>query len=615
MDSSNKLLSDITAFRTYAKYIPHATRRESLEESINRDMHMHLDKFPKLSSEIVKSFSFVHDLKVLPSMRGLQFAGEAVIKNNARQYNCSFTLIDNVRAFGEVLFLLLSGVGVGYSVQSVHIKQLPKIVLPNEEGYFKIHDSIQGWAQSVDVLVESYFFGRIRPVFDFTGIRAKGTPLITTGAKAPGPEPLKAMLAKLEKMLKLAAGRKLNSLEVHDIICIISDCVLAGGIRRAALISLFDRNDTDMLTCKSGTWWESAPWRARANNSAILPKNVSKEEFLYIFNACKESGAGEPGISWTNNPDMGFNPCHEVSLHNKQFCNLTTLNATGITTKKEFLKRVQAAATIATIQAAYTDFPYLTPEWTRVTSEEALLGVSMTGIADAADFFTEDILQEGAKLVLEVNERIAKKLGINLAARCTVIKPEGSSSCVLGSSSGIGDRHAALYLRRIRMSKADALSSYLKNVIPELVEDDFTNNSDIVVTIPQKSPEGSFLRENSSALGLLERAIKFNKNWVHPGHRYGDNMNNVSVTLSVKENEWDKLGQAMWTHRNSYTGISLLPYDGGSYKQLPFEECSQEIYDKYSKLVKNIDLKDVKENEDKTERQEVLACAGGICEI
>lgn len=579
-------------------------------------MHMHLDKFPKLSSEIVKAFSFVHDLKVMPSMRGLQFAGEAVTKNNIRQYNCSFNVIDNVRAFGETLFLLLSGVGVGYSVQNRHISQLPKVVLPTEEGIFFVHDSIQGWAQSVDALVEAYFFGRIRPIFNFSNVRSKGSYLVTTGAKAPGPEPLKAMLNKLESMLKAALGRKLTSLEVHDIICIISDCVLAGGIRRAALIALFDRDDKAMLTCKSGTWWEHSPWRARANNSAILPRGeVSKEEFLHIFNTCKASGAGEPGISWSNNSDWGFNPCHEVSLRNKQFCNLTTINATGITTKKEFLKRVQASTVIATIQAAYTDFPYLTPEWSKTTAEEALLGVSMTGVADAGDLFTPELLQEGAKLVLETNERIAKKLGINLAARTTVIKPEGTSSCVLGSSSGVHDRHAAHYLRRIRMNKDDALASYLKGVIPALVEDDLFSATGVVVTIPQKSPETAFLRENGSALGLLDRAMKFNEHWVHPGHRSGDNMNNVSVTLSVKENEWDNLGQAMWKNREKYTGISLLPYDGGNYKQAPFEECTKETYEELTKLVTTIDLKDVRESDDKTERQEILACAGGICEI
>lgn len=616
MEPSNKLLSDITAFRTYAKYIPHAGRRESLEETINRDMHMHLDKFPKLSSEIVKSFSMVHDLKVMPSMRGLQFAGDAVLKNNVRQYNCSFHLIDNVRAFGETLYLLLSGVGVGYSVQNAHISQLPKITLPTEEGIFFVQDSIQGWSQAADALVEAYFFGRVRPIFNFGNIRSKGSLLVTTGAKAPGPEPLKTMLLKLESMLKAALGRKLTSLEVHDIICIISDCVLAGGIRRAALICLFDRWDIAMLTCKSGTWWETAPWRARANNSAILPRgDITEEEFKHILDICKKSGAGEPGLSLSNNLDWGFNPCHEVSLRNKQFCNLTTINATGITTKKEFLKRVQSATTIATIQAAYTDFPYLTPEWAKTTAQEALLGVSMTGVADAGDLFTAELLQEGAKLVLETNERIAKKLGINLAARATVIKPEGTSSCVLGSSSGVHDRHAQNYLRRIRMNKNDALATYLTGVIPELVEDDLFSNAGVVVTIPQKSPEGSYLRENSTALGLLDRAMKFNKNWVHPGHRSGDNMNNVSVTLSVKDDEWKDLGEAMWANRDNYTGISLLPYDGGSYKQAPFEECTEETYNNYAKLVKNIDLKDVRENEDKTERQEILACAGGVCEI
>lgn len=604
------------AFRTYAKYLQPLARRESLEETINRDMIMHLDRFPKLSQDIIKAFDNVHALKVMPSMRGLQFAGEAVLKNNIRQYNCSYTPINDIRCFGEALFLLLSGVGLGFSVQKAHIDQLPKVQHPREEGVFVAHDSIIGWAQALDSLIDAYFLGRMRPVFDLSNIRAKGSYLVTTGAKAPGPEPLKIMLADVEKRLKLAVGRKLTDIEVHDIVCIISDCVLSGGIRRAALISLFDRTSTEMLKAKSGDWWIKNPQRARANNSAILPRSeVTKEEFDYIFEIMKNSGAGEPGFSWTNNTDWGFNPCHEISLRPNEFCNLTTINQTGIKSKSEFLKRVHSATLLGTIQAAYTDFPYLRDVWKKTTELDALIGTSFTGIADAHGVITNEWLIEGAKLGLEMNERYAKKIGINPAARVTTLKPEGTSSCVLGSASGIHARHSEYYLRRFRINKNDSLDSYLRNVIPDLVENDLFSATGSVVTIPQKSPEGAITREKETALELLSRVYDYNTNWVAVGHRSGDNKNNVSATISVKDHEWEEVRESMWNNRSLYSGISLLPYDGGSYKQAPFEECTKEIYDQYSNLVKVIDLKEIVETEDNTTKTETVACSGGICEL
>ncbi len=616
MNFSDKLMSDIVEYRTYAKFLAHLGRRETFEETINRTMNMHLDRFPKLSKDIIKAFQKVHEFKVMPSMRALQFSGEAVLKNNARQYNCSFLNIDDTKSFSELLFLLLSGVGVGFSVQKSHINQLPKIQKPKEEGFFFAHDSIMGWAQCVDVLMSAYFYGSIRPQFDFGNIRPKGSYLVTTGAKAPGPEPLKKMLELVEDKLKLSMGRKLTPLEVHDIICIISDSVLSGGIRRAALISLFDRNDNEMLKCKQGEWWNIAPWRARANNSAVLPRSeVTKEEFEYIFKMCKDSNAGEPGFSWTDNTDWGFNPCHEISLQSNQFCNLTTINQTGITSEKDFLNRVYSATLIATLQASYTDFPYLRPSWKQVTETESLLGVSFTGIADSNSIINKDLLNKAAKLVLEVNEKYSKKLGINFAARTTTIKPEGTSSCVLSSSSGIHARHSEYYLRRIRMNKEDALATYLKMNIPNLVEDDIFSNSGVVVTIPQKSPYSAILRENETAKDLFERTMFYNKHWVDPGHRTGDNKHNVSVTISIKNNEWQELSELMWKNRNNYSGISLLPYDGGSYKQAPFETCTKEVYEEYANTIKDIDLRQVKEDNDNTNRTEQIACGGGYCEV
>lgn len=943
MNKSNALLGNIVSARSYAKFLQHLSRRESLEETINRKMIMDLDRFgslsKSLSKDIIKAYGMVHDLKIMPSMRGMQFAGEAILKNNIRQYNCSYLPIDNVRCFGEALFLLLSGVGVGFSVQKRHVSQLPKVQVPKEEGRFIVHDSIEGWAQSVDALFEAYFFRRVKPVFDFTSVRPKGSYLVTTGAKAPGPDALKSMLSIVEQILKNSADKKLTPIQVHDIVCLISDCVLAGGIRRAALISLFDKDDTEMLESKKGDWWVKNPQRARANNSAVLIREgVTKEEFYYIFKQCQESGSGEPGFSWTNNPDWGFNPCvtgdttlftkkgykridslideeveiwngfewskvtpkitgkdqqilkvkfsdgrelkctpyhkfhlskgyhgqeevveakdlklgdklikhdfpiiesgkecdldemytqgfysadgvkntdiiwlyepkyeleqylkcerlgkeynnqfgtgryqlkllfenkpkeyipfesdlkgrlawiaglldgdgcelkeggfqltsvdydflinfqnllstlgvnskivfgnkeeyrrlpngkggydnyycqesnricvgasqvqdliklglnckrlkfeklpnrdasrfvqvvgieelgiedyvycfnepkrhlgifngvitgqcHEISLNPNQFCNLTTINQTGVTSKKEFLSRIYSATLIGTLQAAYTDFPYIRPRWQNITEKEALLGVSFTGIADSNGVVTADWLKEGAKLALEVNEKYAKKIGTNPAARVTTIKPEGSASCVVGSSSGIHARHSEYYLRRIRMNKDDALAGYLQSIIPDLVEPDKFSSTGLVVTIPQQSPSNALIKDNETALSLFKRALMYNRNWVAPGHRYGDNKHNVSCTVSVRDEEWDSLKEEMWKYRDIYSGVSLLPFDGGTYEQAPFESCTKEVYEEYEKMVKDIDLKNVIETEDNTNRLEQIACGGGSCEI
>lgn len=615
MNKSNKLLSDIVAFRTYAKHLQHVSRRESLEESINRNMNMHLEKFPRLSRDIIKAYKQVHDLKVMPSMRSLQFGGDAIMKNNGRIYNCSFVHIKYTRVFAEVLYLLLCGAGVGYSVQKHHVTELPSLRKPRRENTFIVHDSIEGWADAVDSLMNSYFYGGIRPIFDYSQISPKGTYLTTTGSKAPGPEPLRIALNLVEGKLQKAVGRKLGTLELHDIICILADCVLAGGIRRAALIALFDKNDRDMLSCKHGEWWTKTPYRARANNSALLMRSTTtQDEFMEVFEACIKSNAGEPGFIWTNDLEMGKNPCAEIALQSNQFCNLTTTNMTGLKSDKDFLNRIYAAALLGTLQASYTDFPYLSERWKKVTEEEALLGCSFTGIADAPSMGA-DQLRKAAGLVLDVNEKYAKAIDINLAARATAIKPEGTASCVLGSASGIHARHSSYYLRRIRLNKEESLAKYLKLTIPDLVEDDLFSSRDIVVTIPQESPQGSIIRDQESAFTLLDRVLFYNENWVKPGHRSGKDLHNVSCTINYKSEEVDELARRMWDSRFVYSGISLLPFDGGNYQQAPFESCDETKFQELNKLVKDIDLTKVMELDDQTNMAEQLSCAGGVCEI
>lgn len=615
MNKSNRLLSEIVAYRTYAKHLTALNRRESLEETLNRNLTMYLEKYPKLSRDIIKAFKQVHDFNVMPSMRSLQFGGEAISRNNTRLFNCSFANITYPRIFAEALFLLLSGTGFGYSVQKHHIIQLPSIRKPKEEGTYMVHDSIEGWAEALNQLISAYFYGGIRPLFDFSKVRQKGSYLVTTGAKAPGPDPLRHMLGKVEEMLRSAIGRKLQTLEVHDIICLIADCVLSGGIRRAALISLFDRNDTTMLTCKHGSWWERYPYRARANNSAVLPRTETTfEEFKNVYDMCIASNAGEPGFFWTNDIEWGTNPCAEIGLQSNQFCNLTTTNLTGLKNDKDFHNRVYAAALLGTLQAGFTDFPYLSEKWKTVTEKEALIGCSFTGIADAS-LLTGAQLQDAAKLVLEVNEKYAKRIGINVASRTTAIKPEGTASCVLGSSSGIHARHSEYYLRRVRMNKHDELARYLARVIPELVEDDIFSPSGVVVTIPQESPEGAITRHQESAENLFDRVKHYYNNWVLPGHRDGVNTHNISCTINYKPEEVSLLFHKLWDDRYQYAAVSLLPFSDAIYQQAPFEDCTKEQFEKYNKMVKEIDLTKVLEMEDNTNRAEQLACSGGVCEL
>jgi ribonucleoside-diphosphate reductase alpha chain len=578
-------------------------------------MIMHLDKFPKLSRDIIKAYKQVHDLKVMPSMRSLQFGGEAITKNNVRLFNCAFSHISYPRIFAEALYLLLSGTGFGFSVQDRHISQLPSLRTPKEEGTYVVHDSIEGWAESINQLMQAYFYGGIRPLFDFSGVRQKGSYLVTTGAKAPGPEPLRAMLQRVESILKGAVGRKLTDLEVHDIICLIADCVLAGGIRRAALISLFDRNSKAMLTSKHGNWWEKHPHRARANNSAVLPRGeVGRDEFFYVYDMCIASNAGEPGFFWTNDVDWGTNPCAEIALQSNQFCNLTTTNLTGVKNDKDFENRIYAASFLGTLQASYTEFPYLSEKWKSVTESEALIGCSFTGIADATELTAEQ-LRRASETVLSVNDKYAKKLGINRAARTTAIKPEGTASCVLGSSSGIHARHAEYYLRRVRMNRDDELAKYLTRMCPELVEPDLFSQTGVVVTIPQESPAGAIIRSKESAIDLFERVKLYYNNWIVPGHRSGVNTHNVSCTINYKPEEVEELRQKLWDDREQYAAVSLLPSDDSVYQQAPFEDCTEEVFRKYDTMVNEIDLAKVLEMEDNTNRAEQLACAGGVCEI
>ena len=617
MDIANKILSDITVHMKYARYLPEKNRRETWEELVTRNKKMHMKKYPDLKGEIDEAYRYVYDKKVLPSMRSMQFGGKPVEVAPNRIYNCAYMPIDHVDAFSECMFLLLGGTGVGFSVQRHHVEKLPEIRKPNSKRArrFLVADSIEGWSDAVKILMQSYFKGGTRIKFDFSDIRPKGSRLVTSGGKAPGPQPLKECLLKVEGVLyEKEDGDKLEPIEVHDIVCYIADAVLAGGIRRAALISLFSADDKEMLAAKTGNWWESNPQRGRANNSVVLMRHrITKEFFQQIWDRVKESGSGEPGFYFTNDKDWGTNPCCEIALRPYQFCNLAEVNVSDVATQEEYEERAKAAAFIATLQAGYTDFHYLRDIWRRTTEKDALIGVSMTGIASGKVLNLD--MKAAAKAVKEENRRVASMIGIKQASRTTCVKPAGTTSLALGTSSGIHAWHSDHYIRRLRVGKNESIYLYLYINHPELIEDEYFRPHDTaVISVPQKSPEGAITRQES-ALQLLRRINKVTDEWVRNGHRSGQNTHNVSATVSIRDSEWTDVGEWMWENRSCYNGLSVLPADGGTYKQAPFEDCSPEKYQVLMQAMEEIDLRKVVELEDDTNLSGELACAGGACEI
>ena len=664
MDKSIKILSDLTHYMKYAKYLPEKERRETYEETVDRNKNMHLTRFPDIKDEIEGAYEDVYQKKVLPSMRSMQFAGTAIEVNPTRMFNCSFLPIIDYHCFSETMFLLLSGSGVGFSVQKHHVEKLPEIRKPLKTRRYFIQDSIEGWSEAVRVLMKSFLGDRSFPLFDYRGIREKGVRLITSGGKAPGAEPLKVCLNKIETLLRSKKdGEQLSTIDCHDIQCIIADAVLAGGIRRSALISLFSIDDNQMLKAKSPydceiddiatvtkdgshqlnltvlrdnefvcnkqvfvskqeyekileenriEWYHLYPERARSNNSMVIVRSqITKDKFHDKWQTLKDSGSGEPGFYFTNDKDMGTNPCCEIGLNPFQFCNLTSVNVSDIETQEDLNNRVKNATIIGTLQASYTDFHYLRPEWKKITEQESLLGVSLTGLASINIY--EFDFNESATLAVEENERIAKLLNINPAKRITCIKPEGTGSLVLGTSSGVHAWHHFHYKRRMRVAKNEEIYGYLKKKLPSLVEDEVYGTG-AVITIPVKAPLNAITRREE-VIDFLERIKHLNTTWVANGHQDGMNTHNVSATVSIKDWEWNKVRDWMWDNQSGFNGLSFLPYDTSTYVQAPFEDCDNIEYLKLLEKVKQINLTEIREMNDYTTLQGELACAGGSCEI
>lgn len=629
---SIKALQEYTRVSKYAKFRSDLERRENWEEQVNRVFDMHEKK---LGTEIIdlfrEDFNFAKQMvikkRVLGSQRALQFGGEPILNRNERIYNCTVSHCDRPRFFQENIYLLLCGCGCGFSVQTHHIKKLPTIKVPElEEKKYIIPDSIEGWSDALGVLLSSYFDSdktdfpeyKGHPViFDYSKIRPEGAP-ISSGGKAPGPNGLKSALVKIEKLLYRCAcqNNRLRPIDAYDICMHSSDAVLSGGIRRSASIAIFSKNDKEMASAKTGSWFIDNPQRGRSNNSALLIReDTSKKEFEKLMSLVEEFG--EPGFVWADNTEGVFNPCVEINLYPKlhlddefikrklienpeiqkkvmaekekqnandiisgwEFCNLCEINMKKCKTKEQFLDACKAASIIGTIQASYSHFEYLGPVSDLIVQREALLGVSMTGMADSPEIaFSPEIQREGAKCVLEINEKISKIININCCARGTCVKPAGSTSCILGSASGIHPHHAKRYFRRVQANKLEIPFKYFEMHNPMAVEESVwsANNTDMVVTFLCEVPDGAKTKNQVNAVDLLESVKLTQQNWVEYGTRHEANKqpwlrHNVSNTITVNPDEWEKVSNFIYENRKWFAGISLLAASGDKdYPQAPF---------------------------------------------
>jgi ribonucleoside-diphosphate reductase alpha chain len=610
-----KWIAEFVHNRTYAEVKPDG-KKETRTEAINRTRDMHVKKFPHLVTEITNAFNYVHRGMVVPSMRSLQFGGAAIEKVNERIYNCAFANITSWDDIHDAFFLLMCGTGYGYSVKRRHINQLPIIRESSKHAgkmTYKIADKKEGWADSVRILLD---YPTVE--FDYSNIRPKGA-IISSGGTASGPEALKKTHDAIRSILLQATGRQLTSLEVHDILCHVADGVVVGGVRRAALICLFDADDEAMNTAKAGEWWKENPQRGRANNSAVIYKtdSLANEKILSVLDHMLDSGSGEPGISLSNNLDMGFNPCHEIALLDGGLCNLTEVNVKACHSIQDLFEATKAAVIIGTLQASYTDFKVLQPKWKANAQDEALLGVSLTGQADNWKVLTDFLKTYNIKYIVEtVNKEMADSISIKPAKRITTTKPSGSTSAWLGCSSGIHADHAPYYIRHVRMESGHKIVDALTQAQYPFLEKDNLDPDKMVVGFPVKADEGAINKKDETAIELMERAKFIYNNWILQGHREGDNTHNVSLTVEYTPEEVDDIKQWMVTNKESYAGISFLPRFDSTYTQMPFQTIDKETYDDMVDKIKHpIIYSDIDWSGFNDERIGELACVAGACDI
>lgn len=681
MTTGKDLLADYVFQAKYAKYNKELGRRESWADSVKRMMDMHRKKFAnvhdddRLAQTIDKVEKAIINKKIAGSQRALQFGGEAILEKNMRIYNCIVSYCDRPEFFDELLWVLLCGNGAGFSVQQHHINQLPAIIRPDNPFYLPVKDSIEGWAEAVGALVRAYTHpGALKPKFDFTAVRPRGSSL-RHGGKAPGPEPLKKALEALEGILEGAVGRQLKSIECFDMAMFLADAVISGGIRRSATIAIFDIDDEDMITAKTGNWFVDNPQRGRANISAVITPDVSEEQFKGLFESTKQFG--EPGFVFMDSKEWLFNPCVEICMcpvlikdkdgavvkeytlelldfekreaHKEagytfesgwQACNLSTINCSNIDSAEEYFEMASLASVLGTFQAAYTDAGYLGEVSKQIIERESLLGVSMTGVMEKPEIFLKPENQRIASMwAANVNQSMSQVLRIPPASRITCIKPEGTASIVLGASAGIHPHHAHKYLRRVQANKDEAVFQYFETHNSEMVEDSVWG-ADKVISFPVEVDPSATVKADMSAIEFLEKVRSTQKWWIESNeklmraNRLQGASHNVSVTASVKADEWEAVADYLWANRDSFSGVSLLSDMGDAvYDQAPLEEvfepsqiaeddphrekklASWEAFNKYKELMVDVDYTLLFEEEDNTDLTGELSCSGGSCSL
>ena len=620
MDSYQKVI----AASRYARFIPELKRRESWEETVDRMVNYLKSKNEGLDKEFKEIREAVLNLEIMPSMRLMMSAGEACDRDNIAAYNCSYLAINNKRAFSEALYILMNGTGVGFSCERQEISKLPEIPkdISNCDDVIVVGDSKLGWAKSFKKLLSSLWEGDI-PKIDYSNVRPAGARLKTFGGRASGPEPLKRLFDFVIDSFKNAQGRKLTSLEVHDIICMVGEIVVVGGVRRSALISLSNLTDKRMREAKMGAWYNDFAHRGLANNSVAYTEKPDMETFMDEWVSLVKSKSGERGIfnrvaaqkqaaKWDRRSDAlsyGTNPCSEIILRDKQFCNLTEVVVRSNDTKDTLKKKVQLATILGTLQSNLTNFQFLSAEWTKNTKEERLLGVSLTGIMDAKITSNPDpkFLEEIRDVARKTNKKYAEMLEIEESTSITCVKPSGTVSQLVDSASGIHARHSAHYIRTIRMDKKDPIYTFLKEKGVQVEDEQFRPESTAVFSFPMKAPQGAITRTDKTAIEQLENWLVYQRHWCE--HK-------PSVTISVKDDEWMQVGAWVWKYFDEISGISFLPHSDHSYVQAPYTDCTKEEYNKLKKITpNNIDFSELIEEDDMTEGSQTLACVGGACEI
>ncbi len=684
-------LADYIAMAKYSRYRPEIGRRETFAEGVERVLEMHRSFFRsklehrlpsalpdsllglagdtapllakalcgrELGDIIEDVFAAVTAKRVLPSMRSMQFGGEAILKNHSRMFNCSFSNVDRVEFFREYFFLLLSGCGVGFSVQRHHIARLPSLPtrMPAHDlpvWHYHVEDTIEGWADALHALFQSFYEGK-KIEFNYSAIRPRGSALRTSGGKAPGHLPLKQALNRIEAILEGATGRSLRPIEVYDINMFTAKAVLAGGIRRSATICLFSPDDEEMMDAKTGNWFETNPQRSASNNSAVLARDAGNAvHFHRLFKAQKEFG--EPGFFFSDHPEAGCNPCAEINLlpvidwelsgeelsklfswgykgdlpgtsrlSGFQHCNLTTINGRAATTPERFYEACIAAATIGTLQAAYTDMPYLGPVTRLINEHDALLGVSICGFMDNPGvLFDPEILRKGAHLCRAANRFVAEAIGIRPAAKITTCKPEGTASLLLDAASGIHPHHARHYFRRVQANRKEPIYAFFKSINPQMTEPSvYSPHTDDVIAFPVSAPAGAILRKDLNAIQFLQLVMLVQQSWVIPGgdpeSRSPALHHNVSNTCTVRADEWDAVADFIWSNRALFTGVSLLQEAGDkAYAQAPREEVltDSDIARWNALKPRPVDYTLLHERTDETSLKDIVACAGGACDL